>query len=118
MGPHTSLTPKIFKLNVHLRYMQVPLSTNFPIKTCLLQGVVTPIGAVVIAATGVKKFWPSFLFLDRLSLVCVLEGALVKKNDYQSKDKLYNARIQFKLLLKNVSNQQSIRWLIIPADDS
>ena len=39
MGPHTSLTPKIFKLNVHLGYMQVPLSTNFPIKTCLL-GVV------------------------------------------------------------------------------
>ena len=33
MGPHTSLTPKIFKLNVHLGYMQVPLSTNFPIKT-------------------------------------------------------------------------------------
>ena len=36
MGPHTTLTPKIFKLDVHLGYMQVPLSTNFPIKTCLL----------------------------------------------------------------------------------
>ena len=35
MGPRTTLTPKIFKLNVHLGYMQVPLSTNFPIKTCL-----------------------------------------------------------------------------------
>ena len=36
MGPHTTLTPKIFKLDVHLGYMQVPLSANFPIKTCLL----------------------------------------------------------------------------------
>ena len=33
MGPHTTSTPKIFKLDVHLGYMQVPLSTNFPIKT-------------------------------------------------------------------------------------
>ena len=36
----------------------------------------------------------------KLSHHGILEGALVKKNDYQSKDKLYNARIQFKLLLK------------------
>ena len=36
MGSHTRLSPKIFKINVHLGYMQVPLSTNFPIKTCLL----------------------------------------------------------------------------------
>ena len=35
MGPHTTLTSKIFKLNVHLGDMQVLLSTNFPIKTCL-----------------------------------------------------------------------------------
>ena len=31
------------------------------------QGVVTPIGAVVTVATGVKKFLPSFLLLDRLT---------------------------------------------------
>ena len=31
------------------------------------QGVVTPIGAVVTAATGVKKFWLSFLLLDHLT---------------------------------------------------
>ena len=36
MGSHTTLTPKIFQLDVHLGYMQVPLSANFPIKTCLL----------------------------------------------------------------------------------
>ena len=39
MGPHKTLTPKIFKLEVHLGYMPVPLSTNCPIKTHLL-GVV------------------------------------------------------------------------------
>ena len=33
----------------------------------LLQGVVTAIGAVVTAATGVKIFWPLFLLLDRLT---------------------------------------------------
>ena len=32
MGPHTTLTPKNFKLDVHLGAMQVPLSTNSPIK--------------------------------------------------------------------------------------
>ena len=37
MGPHTTLIPKIFKLDVHLGYMLVPLSTNCPIKTRLLQ---------------------------------------------------------------------------------
>ena len=31
------------------------------------QHLVTPIGAVVTAATGIKKFWPSFLLLDRLT---------------------------------------------------
>ena len=36
MGPHTTLTPKISKLDIHLENMQVPLSTNFPIKTGLL----------------------------------------------------------------------------------
>ena len=36
MGPHTTLIPKVFKLDAHLGYMQVPLSTDFPIKTCLL----------------------------------------------------------------------------------
>ena len=36
MGPHTTLTPKIFKLDGHLGYMQVPLPTNFPFKTCLV----------------------------------------------------------------------------------
>ena len=39
MSPHITLTPKIFKLDVHLGYMLVPLSTNFPIKTRLLQEV-------------------------------------------------------------------------------
>ena len=34
---------------------------------CVAQGVVTPIGAVVTAATGVKIFWPSFWLLDRLT---------------------------------------------------
>ena len=36
MGPHTTLTPKISKISVHLGDMQVPLSTNFLIKTCFL----------------------------------------------------------------------------------
>ena len=31
MGPYKTSTPKIFKLDVHLGFMQVPLSTNFPI---------------------------------------------------------------------------------------
>jgi len=35
MGSHTTSTSKIFKLDVHLGYMQVPLSTNFPINVCL-----------------------------------------------------------------------------------
>ena len=39
MGPHTTLTPKIFKLDVHLGYMLVPLSTKCPIKTRLLRVV-------------------------------------------------------------------------------
>ena len=39
MGLHTTLTPKIFKLDVHLGYMLVPLSTNCPIKTRSLQVV-------------------------------------------------------------------------------
>ena len=39
MSPHTTLTPKIFKLIVHLGYMPVPLSTNSPIKTRLLRVV-------------------------------------------------------------------------------
>ena len=32
MSPHITLTPKIFKLDVHLGYMLVLLSTNCPIK--------------------------------------------------------------------------------------
>ena len=39
MGPHTTLTPKIFKLGVHLGYIPAPLSTNCPIKTRLLRVV-------------------------------------------------------------------------------
>ena len=35
--------------------------------TIQFQGVVTPIGTVVTAATGVKKFWLSFLLLDHLT---------------------------------------------------
>ena len=33
MGPHTTLTPKISKISIHLGDMEVPLSTNFLIKT-------------------------------------------------------------------------------------
>ena len=36
MGSHITLTPKISNLNVHLGYKHVPLSTNFPLKMCLL----------------------------------------------------------------------------------
>ena len=36
MGPHVTFTPKIPKLDVHLEDIQVPLSSNFPIKMCLL----------------------------------------------------------------------------------
>ena len=36
MGPHVNFTPKISKRDVHLGYMQVPLSSNFPIMMCLL----------------------------------------------------------------------------------
>ena len=32
MGSHVTFTPKIS----HLEYIQVPLSSNFPIKMCLL----------------------------------------------------------------------------------
>ena len=36
MGPHVNFTHKISKLGVHLGYMQVPLSSNFPIVMCSL----------------------------------------------------------------------------------
>ena len=36
MGPHVNFTPKLSKLNVHLGYMQVPLSSNFLIIVCSL----------------------------------------------------------------------------------
>ena len=36
MGSHVTFIPKISKLDVYLEYMQVPLSSNFPIKMCLL----------------------------------------------------------------------------------
>ena len=36
MGPHVTFTSKISKLDIHLGYIQVPLSNNFPIKMCLL----------------------------------------------------------------------------------
>ena len=39
MGPHTTLIPKIFKLDVHLGDMEVLLSINCPIKTHLLRVV-------------------------------------------------------------------------------
>ena len=86
-GSTHNLTPKIWKveLNVHLGYMQVPLSTNFPTKTCLLW----------VVFSRFDYFWSTTWWT--LNSVChhgVLEGALVKKNDYQNKDMLYNARIQ------------------------
>ena len=31
MGSHVTFTPNISKLDVHLEYIQVPLSCNFPI---------------------------------------------------------------------------------------
>ena len=34
MGSHVTFTPKITKLDVHLGYIQVPLSSNFLIKMC------------------------------------------------------------------------------------
>ena len=36
MGSHVTFTSKISKLGVHLGYIQVPLSSNSPIKMCLL----------------------------------------------------------------------------------
>ena len=36
MGPHVTFTPKIPKLDVRLEDIQVPLSSNFPTKMCLL----------------------------------------------------------------------------------
>ena len=36
MGSHVAFTPKVSKLDIHLGYIQVPLSINFPIKMCLL----------------------------------------------------------------------------------
>ena len=36
MGSHATFIPQISKLDVYLEYMQVPLSTSFPIKMCLL----------------------------------------------------------------------------------
>ena len=36
MGSHVTFTPKISKLDIPLGYIQVPLSSNFPIKMCFL----------------------------------------------------------------------------------
>ena len=37
MGPHMTFTVALkFPNDVHLGYMEVPLSSNFPIKMCLL----------------------------------------------------------------------------------
>ena len=39
MGSHVTFTPKISKLDLHLEYIQVPLSSNFPIEMCLLRSI-------------------------------------------------------------------------------
>ena len=49
------------------RYSDMHCSKRFWTILSSAQGVVTPIGAVVTAATGVKKFWPAFLLLDHLT---------------------------------------------------
>ena len=54
-----------FKKTIHSVTDHRETSLSLPLVSHQSQGVVTAIGAVVIAATGVKIFWPSFLFLDR-----------------------------------------------------
>ena len=88
MGPHTTLTPKISKISVHLGDMQVPLSTNFLIKTCLLWVVFKD-----LMILGVPHYEPWIVYVNIHTMV-------YKKNDYQNKNKLNNAGIQFKLQLK------------------
>ena len=64
MGPHTTLTPKIFKLNVHLGYMPVPLSTNCPIKTRLLRVVFKS-----LMIFGVPHYEPGTVYVNIHTMV-------------------------------------------------
>ena len=98
MGPHTTFIPKICKLDVLLWYMQVPLSTNFPIKTCLLWVVFK--GLMI---SGVPQYEPWTVYVDIHTIVYWKVLWLRKMTIRTRKARLYNARIQFKLQLKNAS---------------
>ena len=89
MGPHTTLTPNIPKLNVHFRVRAVTIIYQLSHQNMLAMSL------------GYHIMNPEQCVL---TLIAWYTGrCLAKKNDNQNKDRLYNARIQFKLPTQNVS---------------